>query len=131
MLLQKNGDKPLPPMGHHITANGDEIINTPARLGVDKSLGNVLRWPDEFYEARAAGSLAKIERRPRCHRWSKLCQELHNAVPILHIPMLDFWGGVVLVVKQRFLFFSTMTITHSTAKEQRIHPLNNDEHWHP
>jgi hypothetical protein len=39
--LEKNGDKPLPPMGCHITAKGDEIINTPARFGVDKGHGNV------------------------------------------------------------------------------------------
>jgi hypothetical protein len=68
---EKNGDKPLPPTGRHITANGNEIINAPAQLGVDESRSNVLQWPDEFYEARAAGSLAKTERRHRCHRRRK------------------------------------------------------------
>jgi hypothetical protein len=55
----ENGDKRLPPMGRHITANGNEIINTPARFGVDKGRGNVLRRPDVFCEARAACSLAE------------------------------------------------------------------------
>jgi hypothetical protein len=41
---KKNGDKPLPSTGHHITANDDDINC------------NVLRWPDEFYEAKAVGS---------------------------------------------------------------------------
>jgi hypothetical protein len=27
--------------------------------------------------------------------------------------------------------FLTMTILHSTAKEDQIHHLNHDEHWHP
>ncbi len=39
---KKNGDKPLPPMGCHITAKSNEIIDTPARFGVDKGRGNVL-----------------------------------------------------------------------------------------
>jgi len=39
---KENGDKRLPPMGCHITANGNEIINTPGRIGVDKGCGNVL-----------------------------------------------------------------------------------------
>jgi len=39
---KKNGDKPLPPTRRHITANGNEIINAPARIGVDKGFGNVL-----------------------------------------------------------------------------------------
>jgi hypothetical protein len=40
---KKNGDKPLPPTGCHITAKGDEIIDTPAQFGgVDKGRGNVL-----------------------------------------------------------------------------------------
>ncbi len=65
---KNNGDEPLPSTGRHITANGDEIINAPARLGVDKSRGNVLRRPDEFYEARAAGSLAETKCCRRCHR---------------------------------------------------------------
>ena len=39
---KENGDKRLPPTGRHITANGNEIINTPARFGVDKGRGNVL-----------------------------------------------------------------------------------------
>ncbi len=48
-------------------ANGNEIINTSARFKIDESLGNVLQWPDEFYEARAAGSLAETE----CCCWVK------------------------------------------------------------
>jgi hypothetical protein len=47
---KENGDKRLPPTGRHITANGNEIINTPARSGVDKGFGNVLRRPDVFCE---------------------------------------------------------------------------------
>jgi hypothetical protein len=39
---KENGDKRLPLTGRHITANGNEIINTPARFGVDKGCGNVL-----------------------------------------------------------------------------------------
>jgi hypothetical protein len=39
---KENGDKRLPPTGRHITSNGNEIINTPARFGVDKGWGNVL-----------------------------------------------------------------------------------------
>jgi hypothetical protein len=39
---KENGDKRLPPAGCHITANGNEIINTPARFGIDKGCGNVL-----------------------------------------------------------------------------------------
>jgi hypothetical protein len=52
----------------HITANGNEIINTPARFGVDKGCGNVLRRPDVFCEARAACSLAETKPCDRCHR---------------------------------------------------------------
>jgi hypothetical protein len=39
---KKNEDKPRPPTGRLISANGDEIINTLARLRVDKSLSNFL-----------------------------------------------------------------------------------------
>jgi hypothetical protein len=40
--LKENGDKLLPPTGRHITANDNDIINTPTRFGVDKGCGNVL-----------------------------------------------------------------------------------------
>jgi hypothetical protein len=30
-----------------------------------------------------------------------------------------------------FFDFLTMTILHSAAKEDQIHHLNHDEHWHP
>jgi hypothetical protein len=39
---KENGDKRLPPTGRHITANDNEIINMPARFGVDKGCGNVI-----------------------------------------------------------------------------------------
>jgi len=39
---KENGDKRLPPTGRQITANGNEIINTPGRIGVDKGCDNVL-----------------------------------------------------------------------------------------
>ena len=65
---KENGDKHLPPTGRHITANGNKIINTPARIGVDKGCGNVLWRPDEFYKARAVCSLAETKPCARCHR---------------------------------------------------------------
>jgi hypothetical protein len=48
---KENGDERLPPTGRRFTANGSEILNTPARLGVDKGCCNVLRRPDELDEA--------------------------------------------------------------------------------
>ncbi len=69
---KKNGDKPLPPTGCHITANGDEIIDMPARFGVDKGRGNVLWWLDEFYKARTVWSLAETQPCARCHRQMKI-----------------------------------------------------------
>jgi hypothetical protein len=69
---KKNGDKPLPPMGRHITAKGDEIINTPALFVVVKGRSNILRRPDEFYEARAVCSLAKTQPCAWCHHQMKI-----------------------------------------------------------
>ena len=39
---KENGDKCLPSMGCHITANGNEIINMLGWIGVDKGCGNIL-----------------------------------------------------------------------------------------
>ncbi len=36
-----------------------------------------------------------------------------------------------VVLVWQFLVILTMTILHSTAEVQQIHPLNHDEHWRP
>jgi hypothetical protein len=88
---KENGDKRHPPTGRHVTANGNEIINTPARFGVDKGCGNVLRRPDVFCEAIAAALIGAIV--------EENCVKIFEApVLILRIPTYDIRRGVFFVV---------------------------------